>query len=145
MPPFVWRSNSGALPAIEPTPPDYSGCKVGGLHHYVTAPSQSILQRRKDKQHLRSVEEKQHSGGKNTTFIVNAKIYNIFCRFLPWVPDIFWESLVPMVAAAFLFSVIFDPGFESRKCWLIYGTVIGGVSDETPSKRLILEISHLFS
>ena len=29
----------GALPGLEPTPPDYSGCNVRGLHHGATTPS----------------------------------------------------------------------------------------------------------
>ena len=31
--------SGGVLPGLEPTPPDYSGCNVRGLHHGATTPS----------------------------------------------------------------------------------------------------------
>ena len=37
--PLSVRSSGRALPGIEPCPPDYSGCKVGGLHHCATTTS----------------------------------------------------------------------------------------------------------
>ena len=36
--PLSWRSSGGALPGIEPTLSDCSGCKVRGLHHCATTP-----------------------------------------------------------------------------------------------------------
>ena len=62
----------------------------------------------------------------------NTNSHQLFTRKIYFIQK--KESLAAYFAGAFVTSPVFDPLFESRKCWLIFNSIIKGVPEEAPSK-----------